>query len=230
VPRASASRHRASPQVPHLLLGSAPNTGTPEYVRTSISALERRLGQFVTPLRCCTAGRNLFILLAFLSTDLIVGWVGVNMTNIIATARIGLGNTDIAEDHDPRLRVILLATFLAGFPVLIAAGATFRDANRHTPAATAKSDLDDRGTALKKGDRLSLPAHVPFPIAPPQADDAPPPVEAAPVVEAPHQQLSLATDDDIRQAKGEHQRHRDICPHGRRYYTIEHHRYWRCIR
>jgi hypothetical protein len=169
-------------------------------------------------------------LLAFLSTDLIVGWVGVNMTNIIATARIGLGNTDIAEDHDPRLRFILLAIFLAGFAVLIAAGATFRDANRHMPVATAKSDLDDRGTALKKGDRLSLLAQVQLPIAPPQADDAPPPVEAASVVEAPRQQLSLATEDDIRQANGERQRHRDICPHGRRYYTIERHRYWRCIR
>jgi hypothetical protein len=71
---------------------------------------------------------------------------------------------------------------------------------------------------------------VQLPIAPPQADDAPPPVEAASVVEAPRQQLSLATEDDIRQAKGERQRHRDICPHGRRYYTIERHRYWRCIR
>jgi hypothetical protein len=152
------------------------------------------------------------------------------MTEIIAAARTGRSNTDIAADHDPRLRFILLASFLAGFTVLIAAGATFRDADRHTPVASIKSDFDDRGTALKKGDRLSLPALAPSPMAPPQADDAPLPVEAASAVEAPHQQLPLATDDDIRQARGEHQRHRDICPHGRRYYTIEHHRYWRCIR
>ncbi|MBU6462867.1 MAG: hypothetical protein KGL35_21795 [Bradyrhizobium sp.] len=146
------------------------------------------------------------------------------MTNIIATARTGRGNADIAKDHDPRLRFILLATFLAGFTVLVAAGATFRDAHHHTPVASAKSDFDDRGTALKKGDRLSLPTQVPFPMAAPQADAAPL------AVEAPHQQLPLATEEDIRQARGEHQRHRDICPHGRRYYTIEHHRYWRCIR
>ena len=152
------------------------------------------------------------------------------MTEIIASARTGRGNADIAEDHDPRLRFILLATFLAGFTVLVAAGATFRDAHRHTPVARAKSDFDDGGSALKKGDRLSLPMQVPFPIVTPQADDVPPPVEAPQAVEASPQQLPLATEDDIRQARGEHQRHRDICPHGRRYYTIGHHRYWRCIR
>jgi|tagenome__1003787_1003787.scaffolds.fasta_scaffold20937752_2 hypothetical protein len=146
------------------------------------------------------------------------------MTNILAAVRTGRSNADIAEDHDPRLRFILLATFLAGFTVLIAAGATFRDTHRYIPVANAKSDFNDRGTALKKGDRLLMRAQVPSQIAPPQANDAAPPVEA------PHQQLPLATEDDIRQAKGEHQRHRDICPHGRRYYTIEHHRYWRCIR
>jgi hypothetical protein len=44
----------------------------------------------------------------------------------------------------------------------------------------------------------------------------------------PLQQLSLATEDDIRQAEAEHHRHRNICPHGRTYLTIEHHQYWRC--
>lgn len=149
------------------------------------------------------------------------------MTEIMAAARTGRSNADIAVDQDPRLRFILLATFLAGLTVLVAAGATFRDTYRHTPVASAKSDFDDRGTALKKGDRLSLPMQVP--LASPQADGAPP-VEARPAVETSHQRLPLATEDDIRQAKGEHQRHRGICPHGRRYYTIDHHRYWRCIR
>ena len=40
------------------------------------------------------------------------------MTEIIAAARTGRSNTDIAADHDPRLRFILLASFLAGFTVL----------------------------------------------------------------------------------------------------------------
>jgi hypothetical protein len=57
------------------------------------------------------------------------------------------------------------------------------------------------------------------------AAEAPPPP-----VEAPLEQLPLATEDDLRQAEAEHHRHRDICPRGRTYFTIEHHQYWRCVR
>lgn len=156
------------------------------------------------------------------------------MTKIIAAADTGRSNADIAEVHDPRLRLILAASFLAGFIALIAAGTTFRNAHRHTPVVSTASNFDDRGTALKKGDRLALPAQVPFPMATPlttsPSEGVPSPVEMPKSVEAPHQQLPLATEEDMRQAKSAHQRHHDICPHGRTYFTIEHHRYWRCVR
>jgi hypothetical protein len=53
------------------------------------------------------------------------------------------------------------------------------------------------------------------------------PEVASPVASQP-EQLQPATEDDIRQAEAEHHRHRDICPHGRTYFTAELHRYWRC--
>lgn len=101
--------------------------------------------------------------------------------------------------------------------ILVAAGATFRDTR---PDAAKPLVDDDTGAPLmKKGDRLPLLAPVPMATA------AQPEVT---LLASQPQQLPLATEDDIRQAEAEHHPHREICPHGRSYFTVEHHQYWRC--
>jgi hypothetical protein len=116
----------------------------------------------------------------------------------------------------------ILAAATVGFLIMIAAGATFRDAYHDAPQPSTGSDFDERWIPVKS-DRLPLGAAAPFAVA--EAESVPPPPVAAPL-----EQLPLATDDDMRQAEAEHHRHRDICPHGRTYFTIEHHQYWRCVR
>ena len=102
--------------------------------------------------------------------------------------------------------------------ILIAAGAALRDGRDDVPPPS--SDFDQRWISLK-GDRLPLPAPTPLAVVAAQSDAAPP-------VTAPPETLPLATEDDIRQAEEEHHRHRDICPHGRTYFTMNHRQYWRC--
>jgi hypothetical protein len=115
----------------------------------------------------------------------------------------------------------ILAAATVGFLFLIAAGATFRDAHYDSPQPSAGNDFDERWVPLKS-DRLPVAA----PLAVAAAEAVPPPQP----VSVPLEQLPLATEDDLRQAEAEHHRHRDICPHGRTYFTIEHHQYWRCVR
>jgi hypothetical protein len=114
-----------------------------------------------------------------------------------------------------------LSPTLVGSVVLIAAGLAFRDARRDAPPPSTKSDVDERVTSVNKSDRLPLPRQI-------SAANAQP--DLVQPVAAPPEQLPLATEDDIRQAEAERHRHRDICPHGRTYFTIEHHQYWRCVR
>jgi hypothetical protein len=115
-------------------------------------------------------------------------------------------------------RTKILAAAAAVWPIiLIAAGATFRDARHDAPQPSTESDFGERWISIKKGDRLPFPAPAPFAVVTAQSD-----------VAAPPQQLPLATEDDIRQAEADHHRHRNICPHGRTYFSIEHHQYWRC--
>jgi hypothetical protein len=116
----------------------------------------------------------------------------------------------------------ILAAATVGFLILIAAGATFRDAYHDVPQPSTGSDFDERWIPIKS-DRL--PSSTPAPFAVAEAESVPPQPVAAPL-----EQLPLATEDDMRQAEAEHHRHRDICPHGRTYFTIEHHQYWRCVR
>src|ERR1700751_2737535 len=116
----------------------------------------------------------------------------------------------------------ILAAATVGFLIRIAAGATYREAYHDAPQPSTGSDVDERWIPVKS-DRLPLGAAAPFAVA--EAESVPPPPVAAPL-----EQLPLATDDDMRQAEAEHHRHRDICPHGRSYFTIEHHQYWRCVR
>jgi hypothetical protein len=120
-----------------------------------------------------------------------------------------------------RTKILAAAAAVCSTALMIAAGATFRDTPHHAPQPGTESDFDERWILIKKGDRLPLPATTPFVAAAAQSDAAPP-------VTAPPEQLPLATEDDIRQAEEEHHRHRDICPHGRTYFTVEHHQYWRC--
>jgi hypothetical protein len=102
--------------------------------------------------------------------------------------------------------------------ILVAAGATFRDTR---PDASKPLVKDDTGEPMmKKGDRLPL--LTPVPLTPAVQAEMTPPLASQP------QQFRLATEDDIRQAEAEHHRHREICPHGRAYFTVEHHQYWRC--
>ena len=108
---------------------------------------------------------------------------------------------------------------------LIAAGATFRDAHPVALQPSTETDFDERWISTRKSDRLPLVASTPVAAASTQSEVAP--SEVAPPV-ASTSQLPRATEDDIRQADAEHHRHRDICPHGRTYFTIERHRYWRC--
>jgi hypothetical protein len=97
---------------------------------------------------------------------------------------------------------------------LMAWGSSFRDAH----PVTLPPAVDDavNQPAAKKGDRL------PQPFAASQSEAKPPsePVEPQP--------LALATEDDLRQAETEHHQHREICPQGRTYFTVNQHRYWRC--
>ena len=74
---------------------------------------------------------------------------------------------------------------------------------------------------IKKGDRLPVPAPTPLAVTAAQSEVVPP-------LALPREWLPLATEDDIRQAEAEHHRHSDICRHGRTYFTIQHHQYWRC--
>ncbi len=101
--------------------------------------------------------------------------------------------------------------------VLVAAGATFRDVRQDVVHPSVDVDSSE---PMKKGDRL--PSSAPAPLA----TAAQP--EVAPSPASLPEQLPLATEDDIRQAEAEHHRHRDICPHGRTFFTIDRHQYWRC--
>jgi hypothetical protein len=144
-------------------------------------------------------------------------------TKILAAATAHRGNADTTRDDAPRLWFPLLATCLLGSIVLIAAGATFHDIRHDAPPPSTESDFDERWISIQKGDRLALPTPTPLPAATVQSEVTPP-------VAAPHQQLPIATEDDIRQAEAEHHRHGDICPHGRTFFFIGHHQYWRCVR
>lgn len=112
---------------------------------------------------------------------------------------------------------IFAATAAVWSIVLVAAGATFHGAR---PDAVRPAIEGDSSEPLKKGDRL--PWSTPMPLATAAQPEVTPPVASLP------EQLPLATEDDLRQAEAEHHRHRDICPRGRTYFTIEHHQYWRC--
>jgi hypothetical protein len=119
--------------------------------------------------------------------------------------------------------------------ILIAAGATFREAlpvapqpsvaapqpSAAAPQPSAEIDFDERWISIEKGDRLPLLTPTPYAVAAAQSEVTPP-------VASPPEQLPLATEDDIKQAEAEHHRHSDICRHGRTYFTIQHHEYWRC--
>ena len=72
-----------------------------------------------------------------------------------------------------------------------------------------------------KGDRLPVSASLPLAAADAQSNVPSP-------VAPPQPELKLATEDDLRQAEEEHRRHRDICARGRTWFSIGHHRYWRC--
>jgi hypothetical protein len=110
--------------------------------------------------------------------------------------------------------------------ILIAAAASFRDARPDSPQPSTQGDLtkgdfDERWISSWKGDRLPSSVPLPFAVASAQSEVPPP-------VASPPEQLQVATDDDLRQAEAEHHRHRDICSRGRTWFTIGHHRYWRC--
>ena len=120
---------------------------------------------------------------------------------------------------------------------------TGENATSVTDAGPATPKDNNDGPPLKKADKLRslysvqpkvtrtlvivpdqplpLPAPTPFATAAAQSDSAPP-------VTAPPETLPLATEDDIRQAEAEHHRHRNICPYGRTYFTMNHRQYWRC--
>jgi hypothetical protein len=121
---------------------------------------------------------------------------------------------------------ILAAAVAIWSIILIAAGASFRDARhdalepgpqRDFSKDNFKDDFDARWISSRKGDRLPSLA-----VANAQGE------AAAPAASKPEQQLQVATEDDLRQAEEEHHRHRDICSHGRTWFTINQHRYWRC--
>jgi hypothetical protein len=104
---------------------------------------------------------------------------------------------------------------------------TVENATSVTDAGPATPKVNNDGPPLKKADKLRSPyfdsvqPKVPSATAAAQSDAVPPVTE-------PPETLPLATEDDIRQAEEEHHRHRDLCPHGRTYFTIEHHQRWRC--
>src|SRR5262249_25176277 len=113
---------------------------------------------------------------------------------------------------------VLAVTAVVWSIILVAAGATFRDAPRKVVPPPVEEDSGE--PSMKKGDRLPWASPMPLATA------AQP--EVAPPVASQAEQLPPATEDDLRQAEAEHHRHRDICPHGRTYFTVEHHQYWRC--
>jgi hypothetical protein len=141
----------------------------------------------------------------------------MTQTRSAATAR--RGSADTTGDDYSRLWFTLLTTCLVGSVVLIVAGMMLHDARHDALLPSTMNDADERATSINKSDRLPLPTLIP--VATPQPD-------GVQTVAAPPEQLPLATEDDIRQAEAEHHRHRDICPRGRTYFTIEHHQYWRC--
>ena len=118
-------------------------------------------------------------------------------------------------------RRILAAAAAVWSTILIAAGATFREAHSVAPQPSAENDFDERWISIGKGDRLPAPAPTPFAVTAARSEVVPP-------LALPPEWLPLATEDDVRQAAAEHQRHTDICRHGRTYFTIQHHQYWRC--
>jgi hypothetical protein len=145
------------------------------------------------------------------------------------TDQCGLGRREMTATK------ILLAAGAICSIILVAAGASLRDARHDAPQPGAhdirnhfsndefsKNDFATRWMSRGKGDRLPLSGSLPLAAA-----NAEPEV-AAPVAPKPEQQLKLATDDDLRQADEEHHRHRDICARGRIWFTIANHRYWRC--
>jgi hypothetical protein len=120
-----------------------------------------------------------------------------------------------------RAKILAAAAAVWSTTLMIAAGATFRDTPHDAPPPSTESNFDGRLISTKKGDRLPLPARTQLALMDVQSANPSP-------VAAPPKQLPLATEDDIRQAEAEHHRHRDICPHGRTYFTKERHQYWRC--
>ena len=120
-----------------------------------------------------------------------------------------------------RAKILAAAAAVWSITLMIAAGATFRDTQHDAPPPSTESNFDGRLISTKKGDRLPLPARTQLALMDVQSANPSP-------VAAPPKQLPLATEDDIRQAEAEHHRHRNICPRGRTYFTIEHHQYWRC--
>ena len=120
-----------------------------------------------------------------------------------------------------RAKILAAAAAVWSITLMIAAGATFRDTQHDAPPPSTESNFDGRLISTKKGDRLPLPARTQLALMDVQSANPSP-------VAAPPKQLPLATEDDIRQAEAEHHRHRDICPHGRTYFTKERHQHWRC--
>jgi hypothetical protein len=132
-----------------------------------------------------------------------------------------------------KARILAVAIVFSIVP--IAVGAAFRatpsaapqpsaeapQPSAEAPQPSAEINFDERWIPIAKGDRLQLPAPAPFAVAAAQPEVVPP-------VAPPPEQLPLATEDDLRQAEAEHHRHSDICRHGRTYFTIQHHQYWRC--
>jgi hypothetical protein len=130
-----------------------------------------------------------------------------------------------------KARILAVAIVFSIVP--IAVGAAFRatpsvapQPSAEAPPPSAEINFDERWISIEKGDRLPLRAPAP-PTSTPFAVAAVQPEVALPVA-SPPEQLPLATEDDMMQAEAEHHRHSDICRHGRTYFTIQHHQYWRC--
>jgi len=101
---------------------------------------------------------------------------------------------------------------------MIAAGASFRNAQPNAMPQSTDHEIDDRPISTRKGDRLPMAAPMQPAVTTAQSE----------VTTSPPEQLPPATEGDLRQAEEEHHRHRDMCPHGRTWFTIDRHRYWRC--
>jgi hypothetical protein len=116
---------------------------------------------------------------------------------------------------------IIAATAAVWSIILIAVGLAFRDSRPNMPQPATEIDFDERWLSVKKSDRLPLPAPTPFAVAAAES-------EVGPTVSSPPEQLPLATEDDLKQAEAEHHHGSGVCRHGRTYFTIQHHQYWRC--